>query len=188
MQVKVTGKHTEVGESFTRYMENALGDIIKKYFPNPVDSQVIVEKKGHHFFIDIIANIHHGFDVASHGQDSDPYTAFDMAVSRLRSRISRHKNRLKDHHSKEKTIQIDMAQKYVLDGFTDQETETHPSIVAEMEMEIPTISVGDAVMRMELKDMPLYIFKNIQNNQTNVIFRRKDGNIGWVDPSNLTSK
>jgi hypothetical protein len=110
-----------------------------------------------------------------------------MAVSRMKTRLSRYKTRLIAHRGNSANIKVEMAQKYILDGLEKDEQEKHPSIIAEMQIEIKTLSVGDAVMHMDLKDLPVVLFRNPTNNQINVVFRRQDGNIGWVDLNNLAT-
>jgi ribosomal subunit interface protein len=185
MKIQVTGKHTDIGESFNQYIQETLQGAVQKYFSDPVDAHVTLEKKGHQFYTEITSHVCQGFDVVVQGSDPDPYTSFDTAISRLKTRVTRYKNRLKSRRLNSETIKVEMAQKYVLDGLEKEEQETHPTIIAEMKMEIPTLSVGDAVMRMDLKNLPVLLFRNAANNQINVVFRRQDGNIGWVDPSNL---
>lgn len=185
MKIKITGKHTDVGASFSEYIEDALKSSMQKYFSDPVDAHVSIEKKGHRFFTEINSHVCQGFDVVAYGDDFDPYTSFDMAVSRVKARLSRYKQRLKTRRQADQKMKIEVAQKYVLDGFEKEEQEKHPSIVAEMEMQIPTLSVGDAVMQLDLKDAPVVLFKNPSNDQLNIVFRRADGNISWVDPSNI---
>lgn len=185
MKIQITGKNTDIGTSFHQYIEETLHLAMQKYFQDPVDAHVTVEKKGQQFYTEITSHVCHGFDVVIKGHDYDPYTSFDMAISRLKSRLSRYKNRLRDRRHNGAAFKVEMAQKYILDGVEKEEQATHPSIIAEMKMEIPTLSVGDAVMQMDLKDLPVVLFRNPTNDQINVVFRRNDGNIGWVDPSNL---
>ncbi len=187
MKIKITGKHTNIGESFNLYINEALRSAMNKYFADPVDAHVTIEKKGHQFIAEISSHVCHGFDVFADGSDFDPYTSFDMAISRMKARLSRYKERLKTRRQSDSKFKIEMAQKYVLDGQEKEEQEKHPSIVAEMQMQIPTLSVGDAVMQLDLRDAPVVVFKNPSSDQLNVVFRRSDGNISWVDPSNLKS-
>lgn len=187
MKIQITGKHTDIGEAFTHYMKETLQTAMQKYFADPLDAHITIEKKGSQFYTEITSHVCHGFDVVVKGNDYDPYTSFDMAVSRIKARLSRYKTRLKDRRHSDASVKIEMAQKYILDGREKEEQEKHPTIIAEMKMEIPTLSVGDAVMQMDLKDLPVVLFKNPSNNQLNVVFRREDGNISWVDPNNLST-
>jgi ribosomal subunit interface protein len=187
MKIQITGKHTDIGVSFNQYIEETLQIAMQKYFPDPVDAHVTIEKKGSQFYTEITSHVCQGFDVVVKGNDYDPYTSFDMAISRIKARLSRYKTSLRDRRHNSPALKVEMAQKYILDGMEKEEQTTHPSIIAEMKMEIPTLSVGDAVMQMDLKDLPVVLFKNPTNDQLNVVFRRHDGNIGWVDPSNLVT-
>lgn len=187
MKIQITGKHTDIGESFDHYMKETLQSAMQKYFNDPVSAHIIIEKKGYQFYTEITSHVCHGFDVIVKGNDHDPHTSFDMAVSRMKTRLSRYKTRLITHRGNSANIKVEMAQKYILDGLEKDEQEKHPSIIAEMQIEIKTLSVGDAVMHMDLKDLPVVLFRNPSNNQINVVFRRQDGNIGWIDLNNLAT-
>lgn len=187
MNIQITGKHTDVGQSFNQYMHDTLNSAMHKYFSDPVAAHIMIEKKGHQFHTEITSHVCQGFDVIVKGHDNDPYTSFDMAISRIKTKLSRYKTRLRDHRNNTPNIKVEMAQKYILDGVEQEEQEKHPSIIAEMKMEIQTLFVGDAVMQMDLKDLPVVLFRSPANDQINVVFRRQDGNIGWVDLNNLQS-
>lgn len=181
MKIQITGKHTDTSESFDRYMQETVKSAMQKYFEDPVAAHITIEKKGHQFYTEITSHVCHGLDVMARGHDPDPYTSFDMAVSRIKSKLSRHKTRMKDHRNRAPNIRIETVQKYILDGIEKEEQEKHPSIISEVRIDIPTLSVGDAVMQMDLKDLPVVFFRSPVNNQMNLVFRRADGNIGWVD-------
>lgn len=187
MKIQITGKHTDIGESFSQYIQETLKSVMQKYFSDAVDAHVFIEKRGYQFYTEITSHVCQGFDVVVKGNEYDPYVSFDIAISRLKSRLVRYKTRLKDRRHSGQNIKIEMAQKYILGEMREESQEAHPPIIAEMKMEIPTLSVGDAVMQMDLKDLPVILFRNPANNQINVVFRRQDGNIGWVDPSNIAS-
>jgi ribosomal subunit interface protein len=187
MKIQITGKHTDIGESFSTYMKAELESTAQKYFSSPIDMHVFVEKKGHLFQIEITGHVCHGVDFVVKSQDYNPYTSFDGAISRMKSRLGRYKNRMKDRHHNKGVSKEDHVKKYVLDGIEKEEQTNHPSIIADLHMSVKTMSVGDAVMELDLRDEPVVIFKNVNNQQVNVVFRRADGHISWVDPSNLMS-
>ena len=105
--------------------------------------------------------------------------------------LRRYKRRLKDHHKdRSGPVEFGAAGAYVLAGDEDDwETASgdglQPIIIAEMESRVPTLSVGDAVMQMELSNSPLLVFRNEKHGGVNVVHRREDGNVGWIDPRNM---
>ena len=130
------------------------------------------------------------------GEANEAYAAFDMAADRLSTRLRRHKRRLRDHHKMAESGRDGIAaQAYVLaaggnpdesglpegDGVNGN-TEGDPVIIAEMTTEIPSMTVGEAVMRMDLADLPAFMFRNSAHSGLNMVYRRPDGNIGWIDP------
>lgn len=187
MKIKVTGKHTDIGEALTNHVHESLTELFQKHFKDAINIDVTIEKKHHQFYVDVDAHVSAHLTLNSHAHSPDAYGAVDAATHKLERRLKRHKNKLKDdiRHSRAAVKEAMTVQKRVLDGWSDDELEDekHPAIIAETKFEIPTISVSQAVELMDLQDMPTVIFKNAANNELNVVFRRKDGNIGWVDPT-----
>jgi ribosomal subunit interface protein len=190
MQLSVNGKQLDIGDSFRDYIEREVPAIVEKYFANPTDADVTVSKEGATFRSDIIVHVGKGIIVQGQGRSPDPYASFDEAAQHMAKRLRRYKRRLRDHHrarsQKEGLLQ---AAQYVLAAEEDAETlgEDHaepdqPVIVAEMQTHIETLSVGEAVMRMDLADQPALMFRNSAHGGLNMVYLRNDGNIGWVDP------
>jgi ribosomal subunit interface protein len=190
MQLSVNGKQLDIGDSFRGYIEREVPAIVEKYFANPTDADVTVSKEGATFRSDIIVHVGRGIIVQGQGRSADPYASFDEAAQHMAKRLRRYKRRLRDHHrarsQKEGLLQ---AAQYVLAAEEDAETlgEDHaepdqPVIVAEMQTHIETLSVGEAVMRMDLADQPALMFRNSAHGGLNMVYLRNDGNIGWVDP------
>jgi hypothetical protein len=132
-----------------------------------------------------------GLNAQAQAVANDIYAAFDQAADRVEKQVRRYKRRIKDHHqSRQNPIEMMEAQSYVLRGH-DEETDLaetdamQPVIIAEMTTGIQSLTVGEAVMQMELNDAPFLIFRNDANGRINVVFQRDDGNVGWIDPANL---
>jgi hypothetical protein len=115
------------------------------------------------------------------------YAAFDACAEKMEKQLRRYKRRLKDHY-KDRTVPVELtgASSYILASDSEsEETEAdtlQPIIVAEMETKIPSLTVGEAVMQMELAGAPVLVFRNDKKDGVNVVYRREDGNIGWIDP------
>ncbi|MBU6234261.1 MAG: ribosome-associated translation inhibitor RaiA [Alphaproteobacteria bacterium] len=195
MQVSVKGQHVDVGDSLRKHVEEKLEAIKQKYFNRVTDATVTFTKESHHYFrAHVTFHVGHDVKVQANAHDADPYIAFDEAAERVAKQLRRYKNRLRDHHERlEKTPEAAFiqARDYILqtegvDIAEDKEDETkhaEPIIVAEITTSIPSMSVSEAVMRMDLADQDYMLFKNAKTDTLNVVYRRPDGNIGWIDPS-----
>lgn len=187
MQVTVKGKHMDVGEALSSYVQDNLGQTTAKFFPNAIDSQVTVSKHGHAFTVDIQIHAGRGLVVQGHGNANDAHQAFDAGLAKVERQLKRYKSRLVEHHGKgEATTDEFAAPSYVIESATSDdhaEAPEAPTIVAEMQTPIATLSVSEAVMRLDLADLPALLFKNSAHGGLNMVYRRKDGHIGWIDPA-----
>jgi ribosomal subunit interface protein len=194
MQVTVSGKQVDVGEAFQAYAEEHLNDIVSKYFDHGIESNVTVSRSRLGLRVDITVHAGRGVVVQSHGEADVAHPAFEMALDRIAKRLRRYKRRLKDHHRKERSEAKQngfVAQRYIIasadtapeDGEDEsEELGENPAVIAEMTTEIESLSVAEAVMRMDLADRSALMFRNAGNGRLNVVYRRRDGNIGWIDP------
>jgi ribosomal subunit interface protein len=187
MQLSVNGKQLDIGDALRGHIEETLPDIITKYFENPTDAHVTMTRQGKEFRADITVHVGKGIMVQSHGASEDPYAAYDTAGVHIAKRLRRYKRRLRDHHrGRDDLSDAIAAQHYVLEPHSDEAEEMpasdQPVIVAEMTMDIETLSVSEAVMRMDLSGQPALMFRNKAHGGTNMVYVRNDGNIGWIDP------
>lgn len=196
MDITVHGKHLDVGEALTTHIQEKIEDICEKYFDNAAFATITMSKEGHGHN-EIKANIlikgGKNIDAESEATEFDPYVAFDSAAAKAAKQLRRYKRRLRDHHNrKHHTVEEELmkARNYVLADQPDEndneeaEGNQEPIVIAEMTTHIETLSVSDAVMRMDLGNEPAYMFRNAKTDNINVVYRRKDGNIGWIDPDN----
>ena len=191
MQLTVKGKQLDVGESLRAHVESRLTEAVKKYFSNTIEATVVFSREGGHLYrADISIHVGREILLQTHHSAEDPYPAFDAAASRMAKRLGRYKDRLRHHHKKISDLPDDAnlsAKYYTLEHAQDREEEPveggdEPAIVAELHMMIQTMTVSEAVMRMDLGDLNALMFKNAAHGGLNMVYRRKDGNIGWVDP------
>jgi ribosomal subunit interface protein len=195
MQLSVKGKQIDVGDALRQHVESALAAIVDKYFGRAIEAHVVFSREAHLLRSDISVHVHRDMIIQGHATAGDAYAAFDGAAGHIGKRIRRHKRRLTDHHGRARDADSAevgddgalAARSYVLaaqpeDGADTGESGDQPVIVAEMTCEIPSLTVGEAVMRMDLADVPSFIFRNRAHGGLNVVYRRSDGNIGWVDP------
>lgn len=191
MRYQISGKQIDVGEALSTHVQTQLGETIDKYSQRPTDATVIFSKNAHEFICDAVVHLSTGLTVQAKGGSPEVYAAFEQCKDRMDKQLRRYKRRLKDHHKdRVEPVAFEQAGMYVLAADED-EWETHddvlqPMIIAEMETRVPTLSVGEAVMQMELAGSPLLVFRNEKHGGVNVVHRREDGNVGWIDPRNLS--
>jgi len=187
MRYQISGKQIDIGEALQSHVKTELGEILDKYAQRPTDANVIFSKSGHEYVCETVVHLSTGLTASARAHATEIYAVFDSCAEKMDKQLRRYKRRLKDHH-KDRTDPVELigASSYILaseDSETDSEPETlQPVIVAEMETNIPSLSVGEAVMQMELGGVPVLVFKNDSNKGVNVVYRRDDGNIGWIDP------
>ncbi len=188
----MNGKHIDIGESLRTYVNDKLVSGVFKYFDRPVDSQVTFSRDGHEFRADCSVHLATGITLQAHSKATEIYASFDSAIDRLEKRLRRYKRRLKDHHSARKEpVPMVEAPAYVIAAQKDEAEEPKdlsPAIIAEETATVRTLSVGEAVMEMELSDVPVVLFKNAKNNGINLVYRRPDGHIGWIDVADMAQK
>ena len=191
MQIKISGKQIDVGEALRTHVEYNMVAAVGKYFDRPVDAHVVFSRNGHEFKCDSSVHLSTGLTAQAHAVNGEIYAAFDQATDRIEKQLRRYKRRLKDHHqSRQDPIEMIEAQSYVLRS-QDEETDgdevngMQPVIIAEMTTAIKSLTVGEAVMQMELAHAPFLMFRNDANGRLNIVFQRDDGNVGWIDPANL---
>lgn len=190
MRIQVNGKHIDVGESLTSHVESRLAEAVAKYSERPVEGVVTFSKDRYEFVADATVHLSTGLTTKAKGRASDIYDSFEACLERMEKQLRRYKRRLKDHHqNRADPIDAIEAQYHVIEQAAveveDEPESLTPVIVAEMATKIKTLSVGEAVMQMELDHAPVLIFRNEQNGGINVVYQREDGNIGWVDPKNI---
>ena len=187
MQYQISGKQIDIGEALQTHVRDDLGTVVQKYAERPTSAQVIFSKSAHEFVCEATVHLSTGLTAQAKAHATEIYAAFDACSDKMEKQLRRYKRRLKDHHKERaQPVELSGAASYILaadDGAEESEPETlQPMIVAEMETKIPSLSVGEAVMQMELAGAPVLVFRNEGKDGLNVVYRRDDGNIGWIDP------
>lgn len=191
MQLTVQGKQMDLGDALKSHVSEKLEDINAKYFNRAIDATVTFSPEGQSFTKTLIS-IRVGKDimVISDATETDPYIAFDQAADKVAKQLRRYKRRLRDHHQKmdeagaEQTTQ---ALDYTLSPEQNNEEPDH-LVIAEMATNIVTMTASDAAMRLELSGNNALMFRNASHGGLNMIYRRKDGNIGWIDPDGKSTQ
>ena len=193
MQIQITGKHMDLGEALRSRIETGLEAAVTKYFNRSGDARVFVSQQGP--FVEVDCNVHlpSGIVLQSTGKAEDPYAALENSLDKMEKRVRRYKRKLKDHHSGTSApMPSELAAEAVIqinghDSDEDADFEADddtPLTVAETSVNIRTMSVSEAVLQLELQELPALMFRNAGHDGLNMVYRRPDGHIGWVDPEN----
>jgi len=201
MQVQISGKHVDVGEALRARVSDEIALSIGKYFDRGGDADVVISKEGFAFRVDCSVKLASGQQLISHGSGGDAHAAFDAALAKIETRIRRYKRRLKSHSIAANAKQAENAAMYVLrapdsdeiddDDWTSEDD--HPTgapaamIIAESQASLKTMTVSMAVMELDLTESQAIVFRNAAHDGLSVVYRRPDGNIGWIDPERTKS-
>ncbi|HZT88741.1 MAG TPA: ribosome-associated translation inhibitor RaiA [Stellaceae bacterium] len=195
MQLSITGKQTDVGDALRSHVAASLDGILDKYFGAAIEAHVVFSREAHLVRAEIAVHIGRGIMLNARAAAGDHYAAFDAAAEHVGKRLRRYKRRLRDHHKARQAetaegAQAERAINYVLAPIDDEaeegagasSSEGAPVTIAETSTELPHLTVGEAVMRLDLAGTPVLLFRNRAHGKLNVVYRRGDGNIGWIDP------
>ncbi len=190
MRYQISGKQIDIGEALRAHVTTELGTAVAKYAGRPTEAVVVFSRQGHEFHCESTVHLSTGMTAQAKGHASEIYAAFDSCREKMEKQLRRYKRRLKDHQrDRAEPVEFAGGSAYILaatDWADEQEPDTlTPMIIAEMETKVPSLSVGEAVMQMELAGAKLLVFRNEGHSGVNVVYRRDDGNIGWIDPRNL---
>ena len=194
MNIQVSGRHIAVGDALRSRIEEELVARIGKYFErNGGSAEVVVSKDAHTFCVDIVAVLVSGQQLVARGIGGDAHAAFDAALTKIEARVRRYKRRLTNHHPHSGARTPDELASYVVLKSPDDDEDAdwavdHPAsaptamVIAETEAVVKTMTVSMAVMDLDLTEAPALVFRNAAHGGLSVVYRRTDGNIGWIDP------
>lgn len=187
MEIRVSGHQLETGEALRTHVETRLGAIADKYFSKAISAQATFGRAPHEkFSCDIVAHVMQGLILKGRGEANEARIAFDSAAEKIEKQLRRYMRRLQNRHSQTAHALAMEEAAYTVFDAGDAEAEVPPPeapvIVAEMSVDIPEASVSDAVMLMDLRNTPALLFKNAGTGRHNMVYRREDGTIGWVEP------
>lgn len=188
MRYQISGKQIDIGTSLQTHVKTEMDEVVQKYAERPTDALIVFSKSAHEYACEATVHLSTGLTATAKAKATEIYAAFDTSCAKLEKQLRRYKRRLKDHHKdRREPVELFGGSSYILaseeSGSENVEPETlQPIIVAEMEAKIPSLSVGEAVMQMELAGAPVLVFRNEGKDGVNVVYRRDDGNIGWIDP------
>ncbi|PKP99766.1 MAG: ribosomal subunit interface protein [Alphaproteobacteria bacterium HGW-Alphaproteobacteria-13] len=190
MEIRVSGHQIETGEALQSHVSDRMNAIADKYFSRAIGAHATFGKGPHDSFqCDIVAHVMQGLVLKGRGQAQDAHVAFEGAAERIEKQLRRYMRRLKDRNPGANNVAMptldevaDNASYTVFDAGDDEDAGDAPAIIAETRVDIPTSSVSDAVMMLDLRNTNALLFVNSRTGSHNMVYRRDDGTIGWVEP------
>ena len=187
MALRVSGKNVDIGDALRTHIVGRVDEVLSKYFNGASNGHVTVEKEGNGFRTECALHLATGITVQSASSAQDPYKSVDAGIDRIEKQMRRYKRKIRDYHAGTKQVEVTEGGSYrVLEAPDEEEevpTDFAPVVVAEQTQSVKTLSVGGAVMELDLTQADVVVFRNAKSGGINVVFRRKDGNIGWIDPA-----
>jgi len=194
MPLRISGKNVDIGQALREHIVGQTSDVLGKYFDGTYTGHVVVQREGSGYNVDCSIHLSSGTVLQSHGIAHEVYPAADQAIERIGKRLRRYKRKLKSHHGSDMAGDANglddgrddiEAQSYVFAAVEEEEVadDFAPVVVAETRQTIRTSSVSKAVMDLDLTGAPVLVFRNAGSGAINVVYRRSDGNIGWIDPA-----
>ena len=192
MRYQISGKQIDIGEALQTHVKAELGEVVEKYAQRPTEVVVFFSRVAHEFTCETTLHLSTGLNAQAKGHATEIYAAFESCREKMDKQLRRYKRRLRNHHKdRVQPVEFDGGSSYILaasqdrDDHEDAEPDTlQPIVIAEMETKIPSVTVGEAVMQLEITGHRMLVFRNEGHGGVNVVYRRDDGNIGWIDPRN----
>ena len=186
MPFRVSGKNLDIGEALRERISARIAESLNKYFDGGYSGHVTVEKEGFGFRTECAVHLDSGIVLHTEANAVDAYASADQAALRVEKRLRRYKRRLKDRHAARANGSAVDAPSYVIEAPShendDEVTEFNPVIIAESTTVLKQLSVSEAVMELDMTGAPVVIFRHANHGRVNLVYRRPDGNVGWVDP------
>jgi ribosomal subunit interface protein len=189
MQITVSGKQVELSDALQQRVTDELTGITGKYFEHAQEARITFSRSRLGFLCDINLHAGRGLTLRGEAEDTDAYTAFDKAAANVGKRLRRYRRRVNEHARDEaQRTRPESARQIILRAEAEDHEEPDtapqvaPAVIAETTTEIAHLSVSEAVMRMELAEQTVLMFRDVKSGVLNVVYRRGDGNIGWIDP------
>ena len=192
MTLRVSGKNFDIGEAMRQHVQDRIGASVAKFFDGSVSGHIVIDHEGTGYRSDCTLHLTSGTSLHSEGRAHEPYASFEQAADRLEKRLRRYTQRLKAHHASGAShVETGMVADYVLEAPIDEAehgAEFNPLIIAERTSSMKEMSVSGAVLELDVTGAQVLAFKHAGSGRVNLVFRRTDGNIGWIDPSEMAAK
>jgi ribosomal subunit interface protein len=189
MRYQISGRQMDIGEALQTHVKAELGEVVEKYAQRPTEAIIVFSRVAHEFVCETVIHLSTGLNAQAKGHANEIYAAFESCREKMDKQLRRYKRRLRSHH-RDRTAPVEFGDSsaYILAASEEPEDDEaatlQPVIIAEMESKIPFVTVGEAVMQLELTGHKFLVFRNEGHGGVNVVYRRDDGNVGWIDPRN----
>ena len=186
MTLRVSGKNLDIGESLRQHVLDKVQGMVAHYFDGSVGGHVVISREGSGYRSDCTLRLSSGVSLHAEGKAHEPYPCFEQAANKIEVRLRRYKQRLKGHASVLANSGKSTVANYVVEAPDEDQEEPaegfKPVVVAEGTEALKCLSVATAVAELDLTGTPVVVFENAGNGRVNIVYRRRDGAIGWVDP------
>lgn len=193
MPFRVSGRNIQVGDALRTRVNERVAEAVKKFFDGGFSGHVTVGKEGYGFRTECMIHLDTGTTLEAEAMAADAYASADQAAQRIEKRLRRYKRRLKEHQTSRgdgsavpDTIQDLTAPSYVIAALEEEAeeeiTDFTPVIIAESTTQLKRLSVSEAVLELDMTGVPAVIFRHAGHGRINLVYRRADGHIGWIDP------
>ena len=190
MTVRVSGKNMAIGEALQDHARMRIAAAVDRYFAGPISGHVTIETEGSGYRSDMTLHLQSGVTLHVDGRAHDPYPCFDQAVDKLERRLRRYKSRLRDRHPASSIGNMPLMAERTIEQPSDDEeegTDYAPVVVAETKTPLKPMSVAAAVSDLDLSGAPVLVFRHAGSGHVNIVYRRADGHIGWIDPADVAA-
>lgn len=193
MDLRVSGKNFSIGDAMREHVSDRIQSAVQKYFDGGVSGHVVVDHEGSGYRSDCTLHLASGITLQAEGRAIDPYASFEQAADRLERRLRRYKHRLKDHHAAAPVAPLDdIFSSYVFESPEEEDIDAdsafNPVVVAEKTGSLRRLPVSEAVLDLDMTGAPVLVFRNAATDRVNIVYRRSDGNIGWIDPAGADAR
>lgn len=189
MPLRISGKNLDIGESLRQHVLDKVEAILARYFDGRVSGHVVISREGSGYRADCSLHLSSGVNLEAEGKAHEPYASFENALDKIERRLRRYKKRLKEHQAAaqnaaegQKRLQVANYTIEAPDEEHDEPADFNPVVVAEGSQPLKSLSVASAVAELDLSGAPFLVFQHASSTRVNVVYRRGDGAIGWLDP------
>ncbi|HXE25277.1 MAG TPA: ribosome-associated translation inhibitor RaiA [Roseiarcus sp.] len=186
MTLRVSGKNLDIGEALRQHVLEKVEATVARYFNGSVGGHVVVTREGSGFRSDCTLRLSSGISLHAEGRAHEPYLCFEQAADKIERRLRRYKTRLKGHSLAATASERGKVANYLIEQPGEEDEEPaggfNPVVVAEGTEELKSLSVASAVAELDLTGVPVVVFQHAGSGRVNVVYRRRDGAIGWLDP------
>ena len=188
MSLRISGKNMDMGEAMRGHVHERISAIAGRYFEGTMNGHIVVEPEGSGFRADCTLHLSSGVTIAADGKGHEAYATFEQAAEKIEKRLRRYKRRLKNHHhaGSDAGASPELIAEHVIETPKDEDEESadfSPVIISETHARLKTMAVAAAVMELDITGANVIVFRHAGTSKVNLVYRRRDGNIGWIDPA-----